>query len=193
MENVMKYMLLIYGNEREWQGLPESETGQRLAAYRAYTEALMKAGALVAGDRLQHSHTATTVRVEGGKTNVLNGPYAESREQLGGYYLIEAPDLDAALSWAARCPGASHGAIEVRPIWAMGAGTRLTSCCGQAAGMPAMPPSEPRGKAMASWSPFSHTGCAMSPPPRMRSPRHSRRRSPTGPGTASPTGPRRGC
>ena len=94
----MKYMLLIYGNEREWQGLPESETGQRLAAYRAYTEALMKAGALVAGDRLQHSHTATTVRVEGGKTNVLNGPYAESREQLGGYYLIEAPDLDAALS-----------------------------------------------------------------------------------------------
>jgi hypothetical protein len=119
MENVMKYMLLIYGNEREWQGLPESETGQRLAAYRAYTEALMKAGALVAGDRLQHSHTATTVRVEGGKPNVLNGPYAESREQLGGYYLIEAPDLDAALSWAARCPGASHGAIEVRPIWAM--------------------------------------------------------------------------
>ena len=115
----MKYMLLIYGNEREWQGLPESETGQRLAAYRAYTEALMKAGALVAGDRLQHSNTATIVRVEGGKTNVLNGPYAESREQLGGYYLIEAPDLDAALSWAARCPGASYGAVEVRPIWAM--------------------------------------------------------------------------
>jgi hypothetical protein len=99
--------------------LPQTETGQRIAAYRAYTEALTKAGALVAGDRLQHSPTATTVRIEGGKTQVLNGPYAETREQLGGYYLIEAPDLDAALSWAARCPGASHGAVEVRPIWTM--------------------------------------------------------------------------
>jgi hypothetical protein len=118
-ESTMKYMLLIYGNDREWQGLPQSETGQRMAAYRAYTEALTKAGALVAGDRLQHTHTATTVRVEGGKTQVLNGPYAETREQLGGYYIIEAADLDAALSWAARCPGASHGAIEVRPIWTM--------------------------------------------------------------------------
>jgi hypothetical protein len=119
MESTMQYMLLIYGNEREWQGLPQTETGQRIAAYRAYTEALVKAGALVAGDRLQHSPTATTVRIEGGKTQVLNGPYAETREQLGGYYLIEAPDLDAALSWAARCPGASHGAVEVRPIWTM--------------------------------------------------------------------------
>jgi len=115
----MKYMLLIYGNEREWQNLPQSETGQRMAAYRAYTEALVKAGALVAGDRLQHTHTATTVRIEGGKNQVLNGPYAETREQLGGYYIIEAADLDAALSWAARCPGASHGAVEVRPIWTM--------------------------------------------------------------------------
>ena len=85
----------------------------------AYSEALTKAGALVAGDRLQHTHTATTVRVEGGKTQVLNGPYAETREQLGGYYIVEAADLDAALSWAARCPGASHGAVEVRPIWSM--------------------------------------------------------------------------
>jgi hypothetical protein len=119
METAMKYMLLIYGNEGEWQGLSKSENDQRMAAYRAYTEALMGAGAMVGGDRLRHSDAATTVRVTGGKTNVLNGPYAETREQLGGYYLIEAADLDAALSWAARCPGASHGAVEVRPIWTM--------------------------------------------------------------------------
>jgi hypothetical protein len=72
-----------------------------------------------AGDPLQPSSTATTVRVKGGKTEVLNGPYAETKEQLGGYYLIDVPDLDAALSWAARCPGASVGTIEVRPIMAM--------------------------------------------------------------------------
>jgi len=119
MESAMKYMLLIYSDEKQWQGLSQSETGQRMAAYRAYTEALTKAGALVAGDRLQRADAATTVRVNNSKTNVLNGPYAETREQLGGYYLIEATDLDAALSWAARCPGASHGAVEVRPIWTM--------------------------------------------------------------------------
>jgi hypothetical protein len=115
----MKYMLLIYGNEGEWQALPKSETDQRMAAYRAYTDAMITAGAMTAGDRLRHSDAATTVRVTNGKTNVLNGPYAETREQLGGYYLIDVPDLDAALSWAARCPGASHGAVEVRPIWTM--------------------------------------------------------------------------
>jgi len=119
MESAMKYMLLIYSNEGQWQGLSKSETDQRMAAYLAYTEAMVKAGALVAGDRLQRADTATTVRVANGKTNVLNGPYAETREQLGGYYLIDVADLDAALSWAARCPGAGYGAIEVRPIWTM--------------------------------------------------------------------------
>ena len=113
----MKYMLLIYGNEGEWQALPKNENDQRMAAYRAYTNAMITAGAMTAGDRLRHSDAATTVRVADGKTSVLNGPYAETREQLGGYYLIDVPDLDAALSWAARCPGASHGAVEVRPIW----------------------------------------------------------------------------
>jgi len=115
----MKYMLLIYSNEGQWQDLAKSEIDQRMAAYLAYTEALTGAGALVAGDRLQRADMATTVRVANGKTNVLNGPYAETREQLGGYYLIDVPDLDAALSWAARCPGAGYGTIEVRPIWAM--------------------------------------------------------------------------
>ena len=90
-----------------------------LAAYDAYTKAMKEAGAYVGGERLQPSSTATTVRVQNGKTQVLNGPYAEVKEQLGGYYLIEAADLDGAIAWAARCPGTSRGAIEVRPIWPM--------------------------------------------------------------------------
>jgi hypothetical protein len=89
------------------------------AAYEAYTEAMKKAGVLRGGERLRPSSDATTVRVKDDKSQVLNGPYAETREQLGGYYMIEAADLDAALGWAARCPAAAHGAIEVRPIWPM--------------------------------------------------------------------------
>jgi hypothetical protein len=73
----------------------------------------------LAWGRLQPTSTATTVKVANGKTQVLNGPYAETKEQLGGYFLIDVPDLDAALSWAARCPGSSHGTVEVRPIWVM--------------------------------------------------------------------------
>jgi hypothetical protein len=84
----------------------------------AYTEALKNAGVLAGVNRLQPASTATTVRVADGKSQVLDGPYADSKEQLGGYYLIDVPDLDAAVSWAARCPGASHGIVEVRPIWA---------------------------------------------------------------------------
>jgi len=115
----MKYMLLIYRNETAVQEASKVQVEQMMAAYGAYTEALKNAGIIVAGDRLQLSTAATTVRIASGKTNVLNGPYAETKEQLGGYYLIDVPDLDAALSWAARCPGASHGVVEVRPIWAM--------------------------------------------------------------------------
>ena len=89
------------------------------AAYAAYTEAMSKAGVLRGGDRLRPTAEATTVRVTNGKTEVLDGPYADTKEQLGGYYLIDVPDLDAALSWAARCPGASNGTMEVRPIWPM--------------------------------------------------------------------------
>ena len=87
------------------------------AAYQAYTEALTKAGVFKGANRLQESASATTVRVADGKSQVLDGPYVETKEQLGGYYLIEVPDLDAAISWAARCPGASHGTVEVRPVW----------------------------------------------------------------------------
>jgi hypothetical protein len=113
----MQYLLLIYGNEAGMLSASKEATGQIMAAYAAYTEAMKKAGAYVGGNRLQPTSTATTVRAPKGKASVLDGPYAETKEQLGGYYLIEAPDLDAALSWASRCPGAAHGAIEVRPIW----------------------------------------------------------------------------
>jgi hypothetical protein len=77
------------------------------------------AGVMVGSNRLKPSGSASTVRIADGKTKVLDGPYAETKEQLGGYYLIEVPDLDTALSWAARCPGASHGTMEVRPVWTM--------------------------------------------------------------------------
>ena len=115
----MQYMLMIYGNEAAEQSMTESQMGEVMGAYKAYSEALVKAGVMAGGERLKPTSAATTVRVVSGKTEVLNGPYADTKEQLGGYYLINVPDLDAALSWAARCPGASHGTIEVRPVWAM--------------------------------------------------------------------------
>ena len=115
----MKYMLLIYGNEAARQSVSKEQMNQMFAAYGAYTEAMKKAGAFVAGDPLQPTATASTVRVNGGSTKVLNGPYADTKEQLGGYYIIDVADLDAALSWAARCPGASVGTLEVRPLMSM--------------------------------------------------------------------------
>jgi len=118
-ETTMKYILLIYANEAGLEAASKKDVEQMNAAYGAYTEALQKAGVIAGGDRLRPATTATTVRVAGGKTNVLNGPYAETKEQLGGFYMIDVPDMDAALAWAARCPGASHGAVEVRPIWPM--------------------------------------------------------------------------
>jgi len=115
----MQYLLLIYGNEAGMLAASKEATGQIVAAYAAYTEAMKKAGVHVGSNRLQPTSSATSVRVADEKTKVLNGPYAETKEQLGGYYMIDVPDLDAALSWASRCPGASYGTIEVRPVWAM--------------------------------------------------------------------------
>lgn len=115
----MKYLLLIYGQEAAMMSAPKEAVTQMMAAYGAYSEAMKKAGVLVGGERLRPSGDATTVRGSNGKTQVLNGPYAETKEQLGGYYIVDAPDLDAALSWAKRCPGAQHGSIEVRPVWPM--------------------------------------------------------------------------
>ena len=115
----MQYLLLIYGNEAAMAAAPEAASNEMYAAYMAYGKAMTDAGVLVGGQRLRPTSTATTVRATNGKIQVLDGPYAETKEQLGGYYLIEAPDLDAALSWAQRCPGAAQGVIEVRPIWQM--------------------------------------------------------------------------
>lgn len=115
----MKYMLMIYGNEAAMTAVTEGNQGRMMAAYVAYTEAMATAGVLLAGNRLRPSTAATTVRVADGKATVLDGPYVDTKEQLGGYYLIEAADLDAALSWAERCPGAGTGVVEVRPVWDM--------------------------------------------------------------------------
>jgi len=118
-ETTMKYMLMIYGDEKREQSAAKAENEKMLAAYGAYAQALQKAGVMVGGERLRPTTAATTVRVADGKTKVLNGPYVETKEQLGGYFMVDVPDLDAALSWAARCPGASYGTVEVRPIWPM--------------------------------------------------------------------------
>jgi hypothetical protein len=112
----MQYILMGYVQESGWAQLTEAQQQQGMAAYAAYTEALSKAGVLVGSNRLGPSSAATTVRLANDKPQVLDGPYTDSKEQLGGYFLIEVPNLDAALSWAARCPAASHGIVEVRPV-----------------------------------------------------------------------------
>ena len=115
----MQYLLMLYVDQSGWSKLTPAEQEQGVAAYSAYTGALTKAGVLSGANRLQPTTAATTVRMANGKAQVLDGPYADSKEQLGGYYLIDVADLDAAISWAARCPAASHGVVEVRPIWGM--------------------------------------------------------------------------
>jgi len=115
----MQYLLMIYSKEGAWEKMSPAEQQQGMAAYNAFTEALKKSGALVGSNRLRAASTATTVRVANGKAQVLDGPYADTKEQLGGYYLIDVADLDAALAWAGRCPGGSHGIVEVRPVWSM--------------------------------------------------------------------------
>jgi hypothetical protein len=113
----MQYLLLLHADEAQFTKMTPEQQQQGMASYMAYTEALVKAGVHKGSNRLRPVSTATTVRIVDGKTQVLDGPYADSKEELGGYYLIDVPDLDAALSWASRCPGAGHGIIEVRPVW----------------------------------------------------------------------------
>ncbi len=115
----MKYILMTWVNENGWSKMTKTEQEQGAAAYMAYGEALKKAGALAGSNRLQPTSAATTVRIANGKSQVLDGPYVDTKEQLGGYFLIDVPDLDSAISWAARCPAAGHGVVEVRPIWEM--------------------------------------------------------------------------
>lgn len=113
----MQYLLMIYDDENFYRTAPKAELERRHGAYVAYTEALKSAGVIRGGERLQPVATSSTVRAKDGKTVVLDGPYVETKEQLAGYYVIEVDNLDKAIEWAARCPAASNGTMEVRPIW----------------------------------------------------------------------------
>jgi hypothetical protein len=117
----MKYTVLIYEREADFKArTDEARKGTYWGAYRAYTQALQEAGVMIGGAALEPPAMATTVRQQQGKRQVQDGPFAETKEQLGGYYVIEVPDLDKALEWAARCPAAaSGGAVEVRPNLSM--------------------------------------------------------------------------
>jgi hypothetical protein len=115
----MQYMLLIYAEEKKFAAMSHDELGKLMADFNAFTKGIIDKGNFKAGDRLQDVGAATTVRVREGKTLTTHGPFAETREQLGGYYLIEAKDLDEATAIAARIPGARYGSIEVRPLHAM--------------------------------------------------------------------------
>ena len=117
----MKYLCLIYSDEKQWEKLPEAEMKAVMDEYMAFTGSIQASGHLVDGNELQPTNTATTVRLRSGKVSTTDGPFAETKEQLGGYYLVEAKDLTEALQIAARIPGARHGCIEVRPVVEMNA------------------------------------------------------------------------
>jgi hypothetical protein len=112
----MQYLLLIYSNEKDDAKMPEPERQTMFADYGALTESITRSGNYIGGDPLNPTSTATTVRVRQGKTQTTHGPFAETREQLGGYYKVEAANLDEAIAIAARIPSAKYGSIEVRPI-----------------------------------------------------------------------------
>ena len=115
----MEYMILIYGDEKAWTTLNEQQLKEAYAGYVSYTKELTDAGVIRAGSELHPAASASTVRVRGGKVTTTDGPFAETKEQLGGYYIIEAANLDEAISWTAKCPGAKMGVCEVRPLKAM--------------------------------------------------------------------------
>ena len=108
----MKYAILVYETEQDF-----ANRAQYVPAYNAYAQALSEAGVMTGGAALQPGHIASTVRIKDGQRQVQDGPYADTKEQLGGFFLIDVPDLDQALDWAARCPGAGICAVEVRPLW----------------------------------------------------------------------------
>jgi len=113
----VQYLLMDYVSENGWRELSREEQERWLGTYKAYMQAMVDAGVLKHSAGLQPTSTATTVRIRDDKTQVLDGPYADSKEQLGGFHLIDVPDLDAALAWAARSPTALHGVVEVRPVF----------------------------------------------------------------------------
>ncbi|WP_297692552.1 YciI family protein [Phenylobacterium sp.] len=113
----MRYMLMLNAEEGQWASFPADVQARHMAAYEAFTKALADEGRLVASGRLALSETAKTIQTKGGKTVVMDGPFAETKEQVAGFYLIEATDMAAALAWAQRCPASEHGVVEVRPLW----------------------------------------------------------------------------
>jgi hypothetical protein len=112
----MKYLCLIYENERLWEGYSKEQADAIMGEYYQFTDDVQKSGHLLGGEALQPTQSATTVRVRNGKVSTTDGPFAETKEQLGGYYLIEAKDLNDAIQVAARIPGAKQGSVEIRPI-----------------------------------------------------------------------------
>lgn len=116
----MQYMILIYHNEANWASMPPAVADQAIGAFIAYTQELAQSGAMRTAGQLQPSATATTVRVQNGKVHTTDGPYAETKEQLGGYYVIDVPTLDDAVAWAGKCPAAMDGSIEIRPLVPVG-------------------------------------------------------------------------
>jgi len=112
----MQFALLVYESPEAFATRSKDGTDSYTGAWRAYHKALVESGAYVAGDPLEVPETGTTVRVKEGKRHVQDGPYADTKEQLGGFIILELPSLDAALEWAARCPAASTGVMEVRPL-----------------------------------------------------------------------------
>ncbi len=113
----MKYLLLIYTDESHYGKLDEAQMGELMSAYGTFTEDLAQSGAMVGAERLRPTATATTVRVRDGQAAMTDGPFAETKEQFGGYYLIDVDNLDAAIEWAKKLPSSTYGSIEVRPIW----------------------------------------------------------------------------
>ena len=112
----MQYMLLIYNDPSGWESMSEAEQGAIYGAYGTFTEELRASGKLVSADALQPTSTATSIRVRDGETMTTDGPFAETKEVLGGYYLIDVETLDEALEWGAKIPGATYGTVEVRPV-----------------------------------------------------------------------------
>jgi hypothetical protein len=112
----MKYLCLIYDAEKQFETMPKAELDALMKEYRAFTEDIKKSGHYIGGFQLQPTHAATTLRVRNGKMSATDGPFAETKEQLGGYYLIEAKDLNDAIKVASRIPSAKIGSIEVRPV-----------------------------------------------------------------------------
>ena len=112
----MRYLCLIYEDEKAWQNMSEADMQKGMAEYNAFTENIKQNGNYVGGEALQPTNTAKSVRVRNGKLSTTDGPYVETKEQLGGYYLIKAKDLNDAVQVASRIPGAKHGTVEVRPI-----------------------------------------------------------------------------